>query len=47
MIKKTLLTFTLLLFSQACFAVDMQELNTEFFAKFVSIRLAEKQNDND
>ena len=35
MIKKTLLTFTLLLFSQACFAVDMQELNTEFFAKFV------------
>ena len=34
MIKKTLLTFTLLLFSQACFAVDMQELNTEFFAKF-------------
>ena len=33
-IKKIILTFVLLLFSQSCFAVDVQELNIDFFNKF-------------
>ena len=34
MIKKILLSFTLLLLAQTCFAVDISELNIEFFGKF-------------
>ena len=34
MIKKILLSFTLLLLAQTCFAVDISELNIEFFRKF-------------
>lgn len=49
-IKKAALTFILLLFSQSCFAVDVQELNIDFFNKFndehLSCYIQEALNNN-
>ena len=49
-IKKAALTFILLLFSQSCFAVDVQELNIDFFNKFndehLSFYIQEALNNN-
>ena len=49
-IKKATLTFILLLFSQSCFAVDVQELNIDFFNKFndehLSFYIQEALNNN-
>ena len=50
MIKQILLVFCLLLFAQSCFAVDMQELNIDFFNKFndehLSCYIQEALNNN-